>query len=149
MVDPDSSAEHGRGNRRTRWSRWILLVLVVGTLGVFLLLAALPSLLSSDIFRHRLEREASRALGRPVHVDTLELGWTNGFRLGGVRVEDAPAFATGPLLVLNELAIQVDPVGLLRRRLALSVRLTGLDLNVVRNQAGNTNLEALLEHLGQ
>ncbi|MDF1552400.1 MAG: AsmA family protein [Deferrisomatales bacterium] len=148
MAEPDLSPGLSRRTRRVRLLRWALLALLGGVLLLGLLLAALPSLLSSDTARQRLEREATRALGRPVQVDTLELAWTGRFLLGGVRVADDPAFATDPLLSLHQLAIQIDPAGLLRQRVKLSLGLTGLDLNLVRDPGGRTNLEALLEPLG-
>ena len=119
MAEADLSPGQRRRTLRSRWFRWLLLALVGGVVLVGLLLAALPSLLSSDTFRHRLEQEASRVLGRPLHVGTLELGWDGGFRLGEVRVEDTPEFATEPLLALNQLVIKVDSLGLLRQRAAV------------------------------
>jgi len=132
-----------RLSRPRRWRTRLFLV-VLGLLagGLFAVLL-LPSLLSSDWFRARLERQASQSLHRPVHVGEFRLSWSGILALSKLEIADDPAFSSAPLLALRRLEVEVDPWSALRGYLRLRVELAGLDARFLRTAAGRSNLEAL------
>lgn len=111
-------------------------------LGVTLLF--LPRLVSSQWFKDRLEREILQTFHRSVRVEQLEWTWSRGVRLEGLRVADDPAFSKDPLLSMERAILTIDLKELQRRRLVLGLSLEGVDLRLIRNPGGKTNLEALL-----
>ena len=117
---------------------------------MFLLVAAglffAPNLVSTDWFRHQLEKRASRTLHRPITVKDLHWTWREGIRINGLEVADARPYGKKPILSLDQLLVSLD-FELNPRRLLLDLEADGLKANLIREKDGRTNLEAWLAQL--
>jgi AsmA protein len=133
-------ARHAR--RLILWTTGVLLSLaLLAILGIALLVWGVDP----DVFRGRIEREASSALGRRVEL-TGALHWQPGLNLRiqslGGRIANAPGFGTSPLASWRALRLGVALRPLLDRRLVIDhVEMEGLSLALSRSaQGGNWNL---------
>jgi uncharacterized protein involved in outer membrane biogenesis len=99
--------------------------------------------------KSRIISSLSAATGRSVDVGSvhLQLLPRPGFDLGNVVVYDDPTFGAEPILRASEVTADLRLTSLLRGRLEIArLELTEPSLNLVHNDAGRWNLEALLEH---
>jgi AsmA protein len=138
--------------RRRRW-------LFFGfTLVAFLVLLLTPPLISVSRLQRRIASSISASLGRPVHLDraTLHLLPVPGFTLENLVVSEDPAFGAEPIIRANKVIVTLRPSSLWRRRVEIaSIRFavddngSGPSLNLVRNTAGQWNLQSLLMHAAQ
>ena len=122
--------------------------LILWTTGVLLSLALLAMLgiavlvwgVNPDIFRGRIERAATQALGRPV-VLAGALRWQPGlnFRIESAdgRIANAEGFGSSSLASWRALRLGVQLKPLLGRRLVIDhLELDGLQLSLARNARG-------------
>jgi len=130
-----------------KWLLWGLAVLIfILTIGVAALWM-MPRAVSTDWAKKQIETRASRALHAPVTMDGLQWTWKEGIRIEGLRIADDQAFGTDPILSLDRLTLDIDPVRLMDRLLYLDLQMEGLKARVIRGQDGRTNLEAWLARL--
>ena len=122
--------------------------LIVWTTGVLLSLAVLVMLaialllwgMDPDVFRGRLERAASEALGRPVQL-TGALRWRPGWNFQiesrGGRIGNAEGFGPAPLASWQALRLGVELKPLLDDRVVVDrIEVEGLTLDLVRGTRG-------------
>lgn len=133
-------ARHAR--RLILWTTGVLLSLVLlAILGIALLVWGVDP----DVFRSRIERAASSALGRRVEL-TGALQWRKGLNLRieslGGTIANAPGFGSSPLASWRSLQLRVALRPLLDRRLQIDhIEVEGLQLNLSRSAQGvNWNL---------
>ena len=108
---------------------------------------AVPPMINVSRFRTRIADAISRALGRPVTVGgiSLRLLPQPGFDLANLAVGDDPAFGYEPILRADEVTASLRLSSLWRGQLEIAqLRLRYPSLNLVRNAAGQWNLESLL-----
>ncbi len=74
--------------RRRRWGRTLLLIALIVVLGLALLVAIAPTLLSTGPAVHFALGKVNAELNGHVEVNGVSLGWLGGARLDGVRVFD-------------------------------------------------------------
>lgn len=145
-VVEDGSPE-GRPPRR-RWRRWTAL-----TLFVLLLLALfVPPLVNLGRYRRSITASISAALGRPVSADgiSLRLLPRPGIALSDFTVEEDPAFGYEPVLHASSVVVSPRLSSLWRRRLEIGrISLDEASLNLVKNAAGEWNVDSLLVHAAQ
>lgn len=132
---------------RKRARKPLLGVLVA--LGAFLalcalLLAALPSLASTDFVRTRLVAEIARATGKPARLDTLSLGWTDGLRLRGLVVGHGALTDPAFLLRLDDLHATLALWPALRGDFRAGLTLRGLRLHMPPSTEPTKPLPVLL-----
>src|SRR5262245_9014834 len=84
------AAAAGKPPCRRRWLKWTLVTL--GALA--LLVALLPTLLSTSVARGAIHSWLRDNVDRKVEFASLDLGWFSGIRLEGVEVGDESG---GPL----------------------------------------------------
>jgi AsmA protein len=133
-------ARHAR--RLILWTTGVLLSLaLLAILGIALLVWGVDP----DVFRPRIERAASSALGRRVEL-TGALHWRPGLNLRieslGGTIANAPGFGSSPLASWRSLQLGVALRPLLDRRLVIDhIQLEGMQLNLARSAQGvNWNL---------
>jgi len=149
-----SSSEHDividPTTRRKRRRRWILAGLIL-----LLLASAIlgPPLVNGERYRRRIATSMSQALGRPVHIDkvTFHLLPAPGITLGGLVVDENPAFGNEPVIRANVVEARLRLTSLWRHRFEVSeVKFdtdengAGASLNIVRNAQGRWNLQDIL-----
>src|SRR5262249_45976383 len=115
----------------------LLVVLTAGTAWV------LFQLYGPDVARAQVERALSAAFGRPAHVGAVAFRpWVATLRVSDVSVpRDQPADG-GALVSLAHAAVRIRLESLWRRRLVLSVTLTGLDVTTSSTGGGGAGLVA-------
>jgi hypothetical protein len=129
--------------RYRRFALWALLVLLAAWL--------LPSLLSAERFRRRLEVRLEQALGRSVHFGSIspKLVPHPGFSLDNVTVREDPAFGSEPFARVDHVDCDLVLGSLARGRIELGrLRLQGATINLVRNPADHWNVERVVSAAG-
>ncbi|HLU39762.1 MAG TPA: hypothetical protein VK081_10270 [Planctomycetota bacterium] len=115
-------------------------------LALAVFIAALPSLLSIDVLRPRLERAASSALGAPVKVRDYSLGWWSGITVDELEVGQPAGFAADrPLLRVAHADLDVSFLRLITGTVVLRGRVDGMQLVVVQKDDGRINVRELGE----
>ncbi len=97
--------------------------------------------------RAELEARLSEAVGRPVHIDAVEVDPRGHVALHGVTVDDDPAFSQRPLLHADAIGLDIALQSLLDRELVGVSTATGVTLHVVK-RGGTTNLAGLFPRRG-
>src|SRR5579863_5075564 len=133
------------GHRRT--SRRALVAVL------FLALAAwfLPSLVSVERYRRRLEAGLEQALNRPVDFSAVSLRLLPrpGFVIENVVVHEDPRFGIEPFARVDRIDCDLAWRSLFGSRFIFSrLHLDHPTFNVVRNAAGEWNAESLLRESG-
>lgn len=129
-----------RFHRRSRW-----LAITVGSLALTAWL--LPSLLSTERFRGRLEAGLEAVVHRPVSFGAAEFRLLPrpGFILDKVVIQEDPAFGGEPFARIDRVECDLRWRRLWSRHLELGrLRLERPSFNIVRNAQGEWNLENLL-----
>src|SRR5688572_27018890 len=120
--------------------RHIIIASVVGALG---LLLAVPFLLPLDTYRAPIERAATSALGREVHIRG-SMGLTVypqiGISLGDVSIANAPCARHPQMVEVGSVVVGAKLMPLLSRRLEITeVLLQNPVIHLEVNQGGKSN----------
>lgn len=120
-----------------------LLALVALTVAAILI----PPFINVGRFQGRVAASMSRALGRPVTCDAIELRLfpQPGFQLTNVSIGDDPAYSTEPILHAEVVTANIGISSLWLGRMEISsLHFDYPNLNLVERADGSWNLEALL-----
>lgn len=126
-----------RGYRR--FAFWALVVLLAAWF--------LPSLLSAERFRRRLEVRLEQALGRSVHFGSIspKLLPRPGFSIDNATIREDPAFGSEPFARVDHIDCDLALSSLLRGHLDLGrLRLEGATINVVRTPPDHWNVDRVV-----
>src|SRR5450755_2444117 len=120
-----------------------------GLIAVLVAVAALvlPPFISVGRYKSRVTDSMSKALGRPVTCDSIELRLLPqpGFYLANVSIGDDPAYSLEPILHAEEVNAYLGVSSLWRGRLEFaSLNLNYPILNLVQRVDPSWNLESLL-----
>jgi AsmA family len=118
----------------------------IGALAVALLAAAwlLPSVLSAERYRRRVEAHLEQSLGRPVRFGHISLKFVPrpGFSIDDVSVLEDPTFGTEPFARVDHIDCDLAILSLLRGRAVLEhLGLEGAAINLVRTSPGRWNVQ--------
>lgn len=126
-----------------------LLYLVLGALAV-LLLVLIPPLISLNRYQKRIANSISDSLGRPVHLDEVNLNLLPlpGFTLQNFVVDEDPAFGSEPVIRSASVRATLRMSSLLRHRIEFSTISFSepTSVNLVHLANGKWNLESILLH---
>lgn len=120
-----------------RWAfRFLILVVVLGVALV---------LLKDTLLKSLAEQRLRREIGLEVRIGKLEAGlFTPTVHLERLVIYNTAEFGGGLFIDLPEVHLEYDRLALASRKLHLTlVRLNLAEANIVKNQAGRTNLEGL------
>lgn len=150
----DAAKEPVRGeesqDERPRRSWRLKLTLLLLALLLFALFV--PPLVNLGRYRRSITQSISEALGRPVSVGgiSLELLPTPGIALSDFTVAEDPAFGYEPVLHAESVVVAPRLSSLWRRRLEIGrISLDNASLNLVKNSAGDWNIDSLLVRAAQ
>jgi AsmA protein len=124
----------------------ILLGLIIGFVLLLVVLLALPFLIDLSRYQDQYRPMIESALNRQVHLQDIRLTvWPRlGVRVGGVTIEDDPAFSTGPFVSLTSLDVGVKILPLLSRRVEVdSIALRDPVVTIVTNRDGVMNVSTI------
>ncbi len=110
-----------------------------------LLVAALPSLLSSDFVRTRVTAQIAKTTGKPTRLAALSLGWTDGLRLRGLVIGQGALADPAFLLRLDTLHVTLDLPAALRGNIHAGIALHGLRLHAPPSKEPPKPLPVLLQ----
>ncbi len=120
--------------------KWLLrLAILVAVLVVVLLLAR------NAILRVYLEHQIHARTGMDAEIGSFSAGLAEPtITIRNFRLYNPPAFAGTPFLDIREIHVEYDPAALARHELHITLLRFNLgELDVVKNQAGQTNLFSL------
>lgn len=126
MTEP--RPEPAKNFLQRRWLRRTLLGLALAFALLTALALAIPSVLSSDWARGKVEQALAQATHKPASLRLLSFGWGDGLRLEGLLVGRGGLEDETFLCSLERLHVLLEPLPALRRDLRLSVKLSGLRL---------------------
>src|SRR6185312_10833957 len=125
----------------------------IGGFALMLLLAiVVPPFVNANLFKGRLARSVSNALGRNVTMGdvSIRLLPLPGFEIENFVVMDDPAFSAEPMLRADSVTARLRLTSLWRGRLEIArLSFSYPSLNLVRNAEGRWNIEGLLAHASQ
>lgn len=129
--------------KRKRIRLFLALALVLFLLAI----VAVPPMLSIGRYKNRIANLVSIAMGRPVHVSSVEIRLLPRpeFVMTDLSVDEDPAYGAEPILHANTVAATIRLLSLWRGRLVIGqISVDEASLNLVRNSQGNWNFDALL-----
>jgi uncharacterized protein involved in outer membrane biogenesis len=120
--------------------KWLIRLVVLTVVLVFVLLLA-----RNAILRVYLERQIRAQTGMDAEIGTFSVGLAEPtVTIRNLRLYNPPAFAGTPFLDIREIHAEYDPVALARHELHITLMRFNLgELDVVKNQAGQTNIFSL------
>ena len=120
---------------------WGFLALV-GLIIVLIVLA--PTIASTGVVREMIvSRVNSSALDGRLEIKDWSLGWTSGVRVDGVQLSDPQ---NRVLIQVGQVTTGLTLLNAVRGNLDLgNVEITGLNINAVRNRAGEINLQSVVK----
>ncbi|HEY6375810.1 MAG TPA: AsmA family protein [Edaphobacter sp.] len=149
MQEIDTTQTQGKGTQpRRRWLSGRFLFLYATVL-VLLMVALLPPLVNMNRFQRRIATSIGGSLGRPVHLDRVELSLLPlpGFTLENFVVSEDPAFGSEPIIRANSVRATLRLSSLWRKRVEFStISFTEPSVNLVHLPNGQWNLESILAH---
>lgn len=123
--------------------RWSLRAAVGGVLLLAIVVALLPTLVSTGAGTTRVVNAINQRLPGRVEIDGLKLAWIKGQSLEGVRLYDPAGDVVGSVDVVR--LEDVGLIGLLRGTRDLGiVAIEGVALSLVEDAHGRTNLDEAL-----
>jgi hypothetical protein len=132
------------GRRRALWVAVAMLVVLV--------LILTPPLLNVNRLRRRIATSMSESLGRPVHMDRVNLNLlpVPGFTLQNLVVSEDPSFGAEPVIRANSVHATLRASSLWRRQVEFgTIRFEEPSVNLVRRADGRWNIESILLHAAQ
>ncbi len=124
--------------------RWLVRLAALLILLVGLLVAFVPTILSTDGFRNTLVDRANGSLAGTVEIDTLRFSWTEGQRIQGLSVWPGRAGEGQPLLRLPQAEFAMSFAPLLSGNLDVQAAVEGFAAQLVLHADGRTSLDDLL-----
>jgi hypothetical protein len=125
---------------------------IAGFALVVLLALFVPPFVNANLFRARLARSVSNALGRNVTMGNINIRLLPlpGFAIHDFVVMDDPSFSAEPMLRAESVTARLRLTSLWRGRLEIArLSFAYPSLNLVRNAEGHWNVEGLLSHASQ
>jgi len=125
---------------RSKWFRVGGVILLLG----LIVAVALPFLIPVDRFRPLLIQLIEANTGREVQIDALRLHVVPTVHLQAVnvRVRNSQGFPGGDAIIVKSVDLDVGLLALLSQKLDVtSIVLSGVEVHLLRNPAGRTNLE--------
>ena len=149
MQEIDTTQTQGEGTRRRR--RWLSgrFLFLYAVVLVLLMAALLPPLINVNRFQRRIATSIGGSLGRPVHLDRVELSLLPlpGFTLENFVVSEDPAFGSEPIIRANSVRATLRLSSLWRKRVEFSkISFTEPSVNLVHLPNGKWNIESILAH---
>lgn len=115
---------------------------------IIALALVLPFIVNPNDFKGRIAEAVQESTGRTLNIDgdiSLSVFPWLGLDIGPTRLSNAPGFGDQPMASVQQVQVRVKLLPLLHKQLEMdTVRLSGLDLRLGRDAAGQSNWEDLL-----
>ena len=116
-------------------------------LGLLVIALIVLALLCRDtLMRIVIERRIRSATGLEVRIGKYSSGLLSpGISIEDLKIYNTPEFGGMPFVEVPEIHVELDPVALTQHKLRIALlRLNLAEINIVRNEAGRTNVFSLL-----
>lgn len=122
--------------------KWILRLILLVVVVIVLFVA-----FKDSVFTALAERRIRSRTGMDVRIEQLSSGiFSPIVTIKHLKLYNTPEFGSTLFLDIPELHVEVDPLSLAQNRLRLKlVRFNLAEIDIVRNQAGQTNIMSFLE----
>jgi AsmA protein len=127
--------------------KWLVGLVLALVLLVVAAVIILPMVVDPNDYKPQIIEAAKQQLGRDLAIEK-DLGlsvfpWL-GIETGGVRVGNAPGFSDQPFAEVETVGLKVKLMPLLSKRVEVdTLVLTGLNVNLEKDQSGKTNWDDL------
>ncbi len=91
-----------------------------------------------------LETRVSEAVNVPVHVGSLKFRWSSGLLIEDISIDDDPVFSQKPVLKMEKTGLVIYYKELFSRRIHADFFLDSMNINLIKDQSGQTNIEKLV-----
>ncbi|MDZ7830503.1 MAG: AsmA family protein [Desulfobacterales bacterium] len=121
------------------------LIALIGLLGLVLILALLliaflPTIVSTDRANQFILMQLDTALPHPVQIQKINWSWKSGFTAKGIKIPGHPDFSPKPMAEIPRAHLEIEISDLFKRRLNFSFFVESPVIHLVRDQAGRLNL---------
>jgi AsmA protein len=143
-LSPAAASNKPRKKRRSRIRRFVAVYYIVLAI---ILLALIPPYISLNRYQRRIAASISQSLGRPVHLDSVNLTLLPfpGFTITNLVVSEDPAFGNEPIIRAMSVRANLRVSSLWRRQVEFSsISFTEPSVNLVHLPNGKWNLESIL-----
>lgn len=141
MSQASDTADAKPAPRKGRLFVRLILTLVVLFVA---LVAALPTILSSDFIRQRGLEGANGAVAGTIELDDMSLSWTDGQSLSGLRAWPRGAGDGEPLFSLPSASFDMAYLPVLSGTFDVTADVSGFDAQLVLREDGSTNIDEFL-----
>lgn len=122
-----------------------ILLITAGIFAGIILLAVvcmlvLPHIVSSQIFRDRMETMLADTLEHAVKIEDIDWTWRRGIAVSGVRLQDHSDFSDELLLAIRDIDMEIEWSQLLRRRLVFDLSIREPCIHILRSVDGRINI---------
>ncbi|QTA93288.1 Uncharacterized protein dnm_093890 [Desulfonema magnum] len=107
----------------------------------------MPVFVSTPWFGGFIESRISNTLNRPVLIESIQWKWSEGILIKGIRIPDDPAFSDKPLLSAERITAEIRIKVIKEFCLIFNLFLDAMDIRVIRDKNGQTNVEKLLSQI--
>ncbi|MFQ5503688.1 MAG: hypothetical protein ACE5F1_02695, partial [Planctomycetota bacterium] len=136
--------------RKFRWLRCLVILLCITILLFGILIYLVPTMLSADWVRREIVDGLQRDLRGSVTIEDIEVTWSRGVEVRGLRIGNPPGFSQDSNAIeVERVHADVDLSALLGEVFRFKLRVEEPRLFVQRRQDGAINLLGLTEETGK
>ncbi len=126
---------------------WLGIIITGGIICLICTLLLLPVFVSTSWFGEFIENRMSGTFNRSVHIEKIQWKWSEGILIEGIRMADDPAFSDKPLLSVKRATAEINIKVIKNPCLLFNFFLDGMDIRLIRDEKGQTNVEKLLSQI--
>lgn len=141
----DKSTEEQHKPKKKNKKKIFIIVIGLSISSVIFLISMLPYIVSTTIFRQFIEKKVTTLIHRPFSIERLNWKWAEGVTIENIVLKDAPSFSDKPLLYVREIRLLPQFRELISRTLNFELSVETVQVHLIRNRMGKTNIEAILE----
>jgi len=136
-----------KSRRIAKWLLWSFGAILFALILLLVALLLIPSIVSTQWSKERLEDQATQVIHRPVRIGALNWTWDRGILLKRLEIADDPLFSRKPIASIDRILMDVDIPQLAHGKLAFNLEVEGLHCHLIRDKNGQTNLGLLLSSI--
>lgn len=125
---------------RRRWWQHVVRVLVIGVMTLTGLYVSFPFWAPRGLLREYVRADLQKQMGVPIQLDDLDISWSRGVTLRGLKIASEPAFGSLPLAEIDTITSEYAPLDMFLRNRRDWMVIDGLRVHIRTDAAWNSNL---------